>query len=88
MLSSGKSTVANWLAKQLSYNYYYAGYFQIDYIAWNQEAPTTCEGVFSKGFGSAIDINQDCYVNLVDFAGLATDWLFCNNPDDDDCLQY
>ena len=28
MLSSGKSTVANWLAKQLSYNYYYAGYFQ------------------------------------------------------------
>ncbi len=34
----------------------------------------------------ATDINQDCHVNLEDFAALAGNWLQCNDPQNtDDC---
>ncbi len=67
---------------------YFAGRFQIDYIGWNQTAPISCAEVFAKGFGSPLDINKDCYVNLQDYAELAAKWLFCNDPNNEDCLQY
>ena len=66
----------------------YSGRFQIDYIAWNQSAPTNCAEVFAKGFGNPMDLNQDCYVDLQDYALLAANWLFCNNPADEECYQY
>ncbi|MBN1846643.1 MAG: LamG domain-containing protein, partial [Sedimentisphaerales bacterium] len=44
-----------------------------------------CDVVIELGYGMASDINEDCYVNLLDFAALAADWLECNNPLDDDC---
>jgi uncharacterized protein len=31
------------------------------------------------------DLNGDCYVDLLDFAILAADWLECGNPFDPDC---
>jgi hypothetical protein len=31
------------------------------------------------------DLNRDCYVDLLDFAILASDWLECGNPFDPDC---
>jgi hypothetical protein len=34
-----------------------------------------CEGGYISG-----DLNQDCYVNLEDFALLASDWMKCSDP--------
>ena len=31
------------------------------------------------------DLNFDCYVDLIDFAILASDWLLCSHPDDPLC---
>jgi len=31
------------------------------------------------------DLNQDCYVNLEDFALLAAKWLKCNDPENENC---
>ena len=31
------------------------------------------------------DLNQDCYINLKDFAFVATNWLKCNDPEDPTC---
>lgn len=33
-----------------------------------------------------MDFNEDCYVNLQDFAQFAQDWLKCNAPFDEECL--
>ena len=32
------------------------------------------------------DLNQDCYVNMLDFAMFATGWLSCTNPRDPTCI--
>jgi hypothetical protein len=38
------------------------------------------------GTGSfAMDANQDCFINLADLAALVSDWLLCNDPQDNDC---
>lgn len=47
--------------------------------------PVDCDEVFEKGYGFAGDINKDCYVNLLDFALAAQQWLTCNNPEDPTC---
>ena len=31
------------------------------------------------------DFNEDCYINLADFALLAEKWLLCNDPEDAEC---
>jgi hypothetical protein len=33
------------------------------------------------------DVNQDCYVNLLDFAIIGTGWLECTDPTDETCIQ-
>jgi hypothetical protein len=33
----------------------------------------------------AADLNGDCYVDFLDFAILAGDWLNCGNPFDASC---
>ncbi|MBI9019077.1 MAG: LamG domain-containing protein [Phycisphaerae bacterium] len=45
----------------------------------------TCQDVIDAGLLMAGDINEDCYVNLEDFALMAADWLRCNNPQDSTC---
>lgn len=35
--------------------------------------------------GMLADLNQDCYIDLVDFALLAEDWAKCNTPGDSNC---
>lgn len=47
--------------------------------------PTTCEAVVNSGFGFTSDLNEDCYVNIEDFAIMATEWLTCNDPTDPTC---
>ena len=32
-----------------------------------------------------MDFNQDCYVDIEDFAQFAQDWLKCNDPTDEYC---
>ncbi len=36
----------------------------------------------AKGYGIA-DVNEDCVVNLADFAVFFGQWLFCTDPYDD-----
>ncbi len=44
-----------------------------------------CARVLSDGLGLIGDLNADCYVDLLDFAMLASDWLKCNDPADTNC---
>lgn len=48
--------------------------------------PDTCgeEGTVYK----YADLNQDCYVNLLDFALFASDWMACTNPAYTACDAY
>ena len=41
---------------------------------------TNCAGQYAAG-----DLNQDCYVTLVDFAIMAADWVLCNDAANPDC---
>jgi hypothetical protein len=43
-------------------------------------SPTTCQEVIDAGLGYSADLNQDCNVNLTDFAEMASQWLLCNDP--------
>ena len=47
--------------------------------------PNTPAEVAFYGWCITSDLNQDCYVNLLDFALFTTDWLKCNNPTDGGC---
>lgn len=47
--------------------------------------PDDCEQVISTGFGIYGDINEDCYVDIADFAIIASKWLTCNDPTNPDC---
>jgi hypothetical protein len=42
----------------------------------------TCQ---QQGIYMDIDLNQDCYVNLADFAIIAGKWLYCNDPQNPSC---
>ena len=33
------------------------------------------------------DVNQDCYINLLDFAFIVGNWLECTDPTDETCIQ-
>ena len=46
----------------------------------------TCQDVIDSDLLLIGDINQDCYVDLNDFAIAAANWLSCNNPQDSNCL--
>ncbi|MBN2212261.1 MAG: LamG domain-containing protein [Sedimentisphaerales bacterium] len=45
----------------------------------------TCSDVVAQGLNPATDVNDDCYVDLADFALLAADWLECVEPQDPGC---
>ncbi|HBG27893.1 MAG TPA: hypothetical protein DDX75_12460 [Phycisphaerales bacterium] len=47
----------------------------------------TCNDVFAAGYGLPGDINEDCYIDLKDFAIIAYDWLACNIPDETNCIE-
>ena len=34
------------------------------------------------------DVSRDCYVNLIDFAMIADEWLNCSDPANAQCDQY
>lgn len=49
------------------------------------ELVTQCDIKISEGWALRADLNGDCYVNLLDFAELAYDWLQCIEPTDPTC---
>ena len=48
--------------------------------------PSDCSEVFAIGAGMPGDFDSNCKVDLNDFAEFATEWLFCNDPEDTSCL--
>jgi hypothetical protein len=46
-----------------------------------------CARVKADGLLMAGDINEDCRVDINDFALMAADWLKCNNPVDSACVN-
>ena len=45
----------------------------------------TCQDVIDAGLINIADLNQDCHVDLADFAFIAVSWLECNDPQDSTC---
>jgi len=50
---------------------------------WEALPPATCPEVIAGGYKLAADLNDDCYVNLEDYAMVASLWLVCNDPEDE-----
>ena len=50
-------------------------------------ANATCDKVIADGHGMVADVNNDCYVNIEDFAAIAAAWLECNMPGVDGCTN-
>ncbi len=46
-----------------------------------------CERVRNDGLLLVGDINEDCHVDIYDFALIAFDWLKCNDPEDVTCVN-
>ena len=49
--------------------------------------PDTCVDVASRGLLMATDLNEDCNVDMQDVQQFATDWLECNDPQNELCLE-
>ena len=65
----------------------YPAYHFVTLETISEPAPLTpCEDLIMFGGALEMDFNEDCYVNLADFAFFAADWLECNDPDDPGCL--
>lgn len=47
--------------------------------------PEVCADI-PKPFKPEFDFDGNCYVDLADFSVVASAWLSCNNPEDDDCI--
>ena len=52
-----------------------------------QAVNASCEKVIADGHGMVADVNNDCYVNIEDFAAIAAAWLECNMPGVDGCTN-
>ena len=58
------------------------GEIDFDTRTWDAlPEPEPCEGNVLDG-----DINQDCFVDLLDFVQLSLDWLACTEPGNPDCI--
>lgn len=50
------------------------------YLFW---APQSCDELWDRqmaGEWEGIDRNQDCYIDFLDYASFALEWLLCNDP--------
>ncbi len=46
----------------------------------------TCQDVIDAGLLLVGDVDQNCYIDLNDFAAIAANWLSCNDPQDANCM--
>ena len=51
-------------------------------------APGDCPYTGVGGLGLRADLNEDCYVNIVDFAMFVADWLACTDLENSECGQW
>ena len=49
--------------------------------------PASCAEARASGYQTPGDLNDDCYVNLLDFALISEDWQQCMDPQDPACQQ-
>lgn len=58
-----------------------------DGLTYDSDLVTTCIEAQNQGLITQMvaDINNDCYVNMEDFAQFTLEWLQCNDPDDQLC---
>jgi hypothetical protein len=49
--------------------------------------PVTCPELIAQGWGLLADLNGDCYVDFLDLALLAQQWLNCIQPEDANCVH-
>lgn len=49
------------------------------------DLPSSCYGMWQSGYGIDSDLNRDCYIDLLDMAVFADEWLKCNYPQDGRC---
>jgi len=61
--------------------------YQIFLAERNPLPPTTCSEAIAMGYSLQFDFNDDCKVNIIDFAFFADDWLRCIDPNDANCEQ-
>jgi hypothetical protein len=54
--------------------------------SWNNFVFIGEDGCGLYGFASG-DVDNDCYVTLADFSVLASEWLKCTDPADDNCVE-
>jgi hypothetical protein len=54
------------------------------YIRIGESIAPQCEDISTY---LPMDFNQDCYVDLQDFATFANEWLKCNHPSDPSCTE-
>ena len=65
---------------------------RIDYMTLTDDPPADCEEALERGQRNIADISgadsaPDCYVNIIDFGALASNWLDCIDPCDADCRE-
>lgn len=88
LLYKGKGHSSRSLTGRFAVRTGWFGDFAIDNVAIDAvQPPATCEDLLLAGYGLVADINYDCYINLEDFAYLASRWLTCNDPLLSDCDQ-
>ncbi len=60
-----------------------AGAVSIVQIYRDSSGHINCGGNYLPG-----DANEDCYVDLADFAVFTEDWLRCTDPEDPNCVEW
>lgn len=68
--------------------YKYRSLTHIDVQAlYDLAPPADCEAAIVKGYRSEGDFNNNCRVDMADFAEFASMWLDCIDPDDGNCSR-
>ena len=49
--------------------------------------PADCAQAVSEGYAHIADLNQDCYIDLLDLAIFTADWQDCMDPTDPHCTH-
>jgi hypothetical protein len=49
--------------------------------------PSSCHGVYQAGMCMDSDLNHDCKIDLIDLQMYADHFMYCNNPEDSNCVQ-
>ena len=58
-----------------------------DFEVYQTTAPDTCAEAIADGHSPKYDLNDDCYVDLADFAIFASEWAYCMEPTNDNCSE-